>query len=236
LRHPLAPFSEAIRSSRVAVQLSGTGTHSKCVLITSTLPSEGKTTMAVNLALSFAAAGEKTVLIDADLRKPRLHEVFDLKHRVNGNGLSSFLADVTKKLKIFNKHHDNLKVILAGPVPPNPAELLASKRFVFLLKGLLRRNDRVILDGPPHIGFADTLILSRCVGGIVLVSSIGETSREAVGQFKKSIANINGTILGCIVNKVDYRRKYGYGGYYRSYHQYRRYGLPENSERPPSAS
>jgi capsular exopolysaccharide synthesis family protein len=236
LRHPLAPFSEAIRSSRVAVQLSGTGTHSKCVLITSTLPSEGKTTMAVNLALSFAAAGEKTVLIDADLRKPRLHEVFDLKHRVNGNGLSSFLADVTKKLKIFNKHHENLKVILAGPVPPNPAELLASKRFVFLLKGLLRRNDRVILDGPPHIGFADTLILSRCVGGIVLVSSIGETSREAVGQFKKSIANINGTILGCIVNKVDYRRKYGYGGYYRSYHQYRRYGLPENSERPPSAS
>jgi capsular exopolysaccharide synthesis family protein len=225
LRHPRAPFSEAIRSSRVAVQLSGSGNHSKCVLITSTLPSEGKTTLAVNLALSFAAAGEKTVLIDADLRKPRLHEVFDLKHQVNGNGLSSLLADVTSKLKTYNKYHENLKIILAGPVPPNPAELLASKRFEALLESLLGRCDRIILDGPPHIGFADTLILSRCVGGIVLVSSIGETSREAIGQFKKSIANINGTILGCIANKVDYSRKYGYGGYYRSYQKYSSYGL-----------
>jgi len=236
LRHPRAPFSEAIRSSRVAVQLSGTGTHSKCVLITSTLPSEGKTTLAVNLALSFAAAGEKTVLIDADLRKPRLHEVFDLKHRVNGNGLSSFLADVTNKLKTFNKYHENLKVILAGPVPPNPAELLASKRFMFLLEKLLSRHDRIILDGPPHIGFADTLILSRCVGGIVLVSSIGEASRDAIGQFKKSITNINGTILGCIVNKVDYNSKYGYSGYYRSYQKYNSYGLEKHGEKQLSVS
>ena len=231
LRHPWAPFSEAIRSSRVAVQLSGSGNHSKSFLITSTLPSEGKTTLAVNLALSFAAAGEKTVLIDADLRKPRLHEVFDLKHRVNGNGLSSFLANVTNKLKTFNKYYDNLKIILAGPVPPNPAELLASKRFMVLLEELLSRCDRIILDGPPHIGFADTLILSRCVGGIVLVSSIGETSREAIGQFKKSITNVNGTILGCIVNKVDYKSKYGYGGYYRSYQKYSSYGLENQGEK-----
>jgi polysaccharide biosynthesis transport protein len=193
------------------------------------LPSEGKTTLAVNLSLSFAAAGEKTVLIDADLRKPRLHEVFDLKQRVNGNGLSSFLADVNNKLKAFNTYHENLNVILAGPVPPNPAELLASKRFKLLLEELLSRCDRIILDGPPHIGFADTLILSRCVGGIVLVSSMGETSREAIGQFKKSISNVNGTILGCIVNKVDYSSKYGYGGYYRSYQKYSRYGLEEHS-------
>jgi capsular exopolysaccharide synthesis family protein len=236
LRHPWAPFSEAIRSSRVAVQLSGSGNHSKCVLITSTLPSEGKTTLAVNLALSFAAAGEKTVLIDTDLRKPRLHEVFDLKHRVNGNGLSSFLADVTHKLKTFNKFHQNLKVILAGPVPPNPAELLASKRFMVLLEELLSRCDRIILDGPPHIGFADTLILSRCVGGIVLVSSMGETSREAIGQFKKSISNVNGIILGCIVNKVDYNSKYGYGGYYRSYQKYKSYGLDNHGERQLTVS
>jgi capsular exopolysaccharide synthesis family protein len=189
--------------------------------------------LAVNLALSFAAAGEKTVLIDADFRKPRLHEVFDLKHRVNGNGLSSFLADVTNKLKTFNKYHENLKVILAGPVPPNPAELLASKRFKVLLEELLSRCDRIILDGPPHIGFADTLILSRCVGGIVLVSSLGETSREAIVQFKKSISNVNGTILGCIANKVDYSSKYGYGGYYRSYQKYSRYGLEEHSAEKP---
>ena len=236
LQHPWAPFSEAIRSSRVAVQLSGSGTHSKCFLITSTMPSEGKTTLAVNLALSFAATGEKIVLIDADLRKPRLHEVFKLKYRVNGSGLSSFLAGVTNNVKIFNKFHKNLKVILSGPIPPNPAELLASRRFKILLQELLSCNDRVILDGPPHIGFADTLILSRCVGGIVLVSSIGETSREAIGQFKKSITSINGTILGCIANKVDFNRKYGYGGYYNSYQKYNSYRLEKPIEKQISAS
>jgi Mrp family chromosome partitioning ATPase len=116
-------------------------------------------------------------------------------------------------------------------VPPNPAELLASKRFKLLLEELLSRCDRIILDGPPHIGFADTLILSRCVGGIVLVSSMGETSRESIGQFKKSISNVNGTILGCIVNKVDYNSKYGYGGYYRSYQKYNSYGLENHGEK-----
>ena len=223
LRHPRSPFSEAIRSTRVSVQLSGSGTRSKCFLITSTLPSEGKTTLAVNLALSFAAAGEKTVIIDADLRKPRLHEIFGLKNRVNGNGVSSFLAEITNTLKMYNGFSENLRIIPSRPVPPNPAELLASPRFKLLLKKLSGRFDRIILDGPPHIGFADTLILSRSVGGIVLVSSIGESSREAIDQFKKSITNVNGTILGCIVNKVDFSRKYGYGGYYKSYQTYSSY-------------
>uniref|UniRef100_UPI00356289AB polysaccharide biosynthesis tyrosine autokinase n=1 Tax=Desulfosarcina sp. TaxID=2027861 RepID=UPI00356289AB len=225
LRHPRSPFSEAIRSTRVSVQLSGSGARSKCFLVTSTLPSEGKTTLAVNLALSFAAAGEKTVIIDADLRKPRLHEVFNLKHRVNGNGMSSFLAEVTDELKMYNIRTKNLGIIPSGPVPPNPAELLASERFKILLGRLADRYDRIILDGPPHIGFADTLILSRCVGGIVLVSSIGESSREAIGHFKRSITNVNGKILGCVVNKVDFNRKFGYGGYYKSYQAYSSYGL-----------
>jgi capsular exopolysaccharide synthesis family protein len=219
-RHPRSSFSEAIRSTRVSIQLSGSGNCSKCFLITSTLPMEGKTTLAVNLAMSFSAAGEKTVIIDADLRKPRLHEVFGLKERVNGDGISSFLAEVTDELKMFSNRTKNLGIIPSGPVPPNPAELLASERFQILLAKLTGRYDRIILDGPPHIGFADTLILSKSVGGIVLVSSIGESSREAIGQFKKAITNINGTILGCIVNKVDFNRKYGYGGYYKSYQNY----------------
>ena len=230
LRHPRSPFSEAIRSTRVSVQLSGSGTRSKCFLITSTLPSEGKTTLAVNLALSFAAAGEKTVIIDADLRKPRLHEVFDLKHRVNGNGMSSFLAGVTNQLKMYKNRTKNLGIIPSGPVPPNPAELLASERFKILLSRLTDQYDRIILDGPPHIGFADTLILSKCVGGIVLVSSIGESSREAIGHFKRSITNVNGRILGCVVNKVDFNRKYGYGGYYKSYQSYSSYGLDKQGK------
>ena len=231
LHHPRSPFSEAIRSSRVSIQLSGSATQSRCCLITSTLPSEGKTTLAVNLSLSFAAAGEKTVLIDVDLRKPRLHEVFHLDHCRKGGGLSSFLAGLNSKLTIFNKHHHNLRIIPSGPIPPNPAELLASRRFKLLLEDLESRFDRIILDGPPHIGFADTLILSKWVGGIILVSSIGETSREAVRQFKKSILNVSGNILGCIINKVDFSRKYGYGGYYQSYQSFSEYGLDSQENR-----
>jgi capsular exopolysaccharide synthesis family protein len=223
LRHPRAPFSEAIRSSRVSIQLSGADTRSKSFLVTSGLPNEGKTTIAVNLALSFATAGERVILIDVDFRKPSLQEVFTLSKSVNGHGLSSFLAAVTSKVCMYNRYHKNLNIIPCGPVPPNPVELLASKRFQRLLKNLVSRFDRVILDAPPYIGFADVLVLSQRVGGIVLVSSIGEASRETIGQLKKTISNIHGTILGCIVNKVDLDKKYGYGSYHKYYQAYRHY-------------
>jgi capsular exopolysaccharide synthesis family protein len=223
LRHPRAPFSEAIRSSRVSIQLSGADTRSKSFLVTSGLPNEGKTTIAINLALSFAAAGERVILIDVDFRKPRLQEVFSLSKSVNGHGLSGFLAAVTSKVCIYNRYHKNLNILPCGPVPPNPVELLASRRFQHLLKNLVLRYDRVILDAPPYIGFADVLVLSQRVGGIVLVSSIGEASRATIGQLKKTISNIRGTLLGCIVNKVDLDKKYGYGAYHKYYQAYRHY-------------
>jgi succinoglycan biosynthesis transport protein ExoP len=135
-------------------------------------------------------------------------------------------------LKCISHPGNNLGIIPSGPVPPNPAELLASRRFNLLLGKLTDQYDRIILDGPPHIGFADTLILSKCVGGIILVSSIGESSRDAIGQFKKTITNVNGTILGCIVNKVDFSRKYGYGGYYKSYQAYSDYTLENQGNEP----
>jgi capsular exopolysaccharide synthesis family protein len=222
-RYPRAPFSEAIRSSRVSIQLSRADTRARSFLVTSGLPNEGKTTIAISLALSFAAAGERVMLIDVDLRKPRLHKVFALSSVINGHGLSGFLATVTNQVYSFSGYHENLNIIPAGPVPPNPVELLASKRFQILLKHLISKYDRIILDGPPHIGFADILVLSQQVGGIVLVSSIGEASRETIGHFKKTISNIHGTILGCVVNKVDLSKRYGYGSYYKYYHAYYHY-------------
>jgi polysaccharide biosynthesis transport protein len=233
LRHPRSAFAEAIRATRVSVQLSGSETRSKCFLVTSTMPSEGKTTVAVNLAMSFALAGERTVLIDADLRKPRLHEIFNLGQGIDDKGISSFLAGITSTIKMYNGHGTNFRIISSGPVPPNPAELLASQRFNLLLKALSDRYDRIILDGPPHIGFADTLILSNCVGGIVLVSGMGEVSRDAISHFKRAICTVNGTILGCIVNKVDLDRKYGYGGYYRSYRAYSGHALEQDDKKAP---
>ncbi|TFG47470.1 MAG: polysaccharide biosynthesis tyrosine autokinase [Candidatus Brocadiia bacterium] len=220
VRHPRTMFSEAIRSSRVSIQLSGADTRCKSFLITSGIPNEGKTTIAANLALSFAVAGERVMLIDVDLRKPSLHNVFIPSTPVNGNGLSSFLAAMTDQVYSYNKFHKNLKVILSGPVSPNPVELLASKRFQILLQGLSSRYDRVILDGPPYLGFADVLVLSKQVDGIVLVSSMGETSRRTIEHFRKKMSIVNGTILGCIANKVNQSKTYGYGSYYKYYQAY----------------
>ncbi len=217
---PRAPLSEAIRTSKVSIQLSGADTNSKSFLITSTTPAEGKTTLAVNLAMSFAVAGEKVVLIDSDLRKPRIHKIFGIKNGGNGHGLSSFLAGVSDRMNLCWTETENLRIIPSGPIPPNPVELLASKRFKKLLDKLSDKYDRIILDGPPHHGFADILVLSQQVGGIVLVSSIGETSREGLRHFKKGINNVNGVILGCIVNKVNTAKRYGYRSYYKYYQAY----------------
>lgn len=218
---PRSPISEALRTSKVSIQLSGSGSNAKCIGITSTSPSEGKTTIAANLAQTFAGAGEKVLLIDADLRKPRIHKVFKAVGATeNGHGLSSFLAGVHRNNFVFKTEIKNLFFIPSGPIPPNPVELLASNRMTQLLEKLAERFDRIILDTPPHLGFADILVLSRQVGGIILVSSIGESTRDGLRHFKKSMLNVKGTVLGCIVNKINLNQRYGYRSYYKYYKAY----------------
>ena len=222
INDPRSPLSEAIRSTKMSIQLAGTADQAKSFLLTSIKPSEGKTTMAANLALAFAGTGEKVILIDADMRKPKLHKYFQDQGDSSSPGLSRFLSGVSSKGLVFKNGICNLCFIPAGPAPPNPVELLASDRFSMLIEALARRFDRVIVDGPPYLGFADSLVISRHVGGVVLVSSMGETTRDAIRHFKKSILNSQGKILGCVINKVDVSRRFGYQPYYRyySYHQY----------------
>jgi len=219
---PRSPLSEAIRSTKMSIQLAGTADQAKSFLLTSIKPSEGKTTMAANLALAFAGTGEKVILIDADMRKPKLHKYFQDPGDSLSPGLSRFLSGVSSKGLVFKNGICNLCFIPAGPSPPNPVELLASVRFSQLIKTLTGHFDRVIVDGPPYLGFADSLVISGHVGGVVLVSSMGETTRDAIRHFKKSILNSQGKILGCVINKVDVSRRFGYQPYYRyySYHQY----------------
>jgi polysaccharide biosynthesis transport protein len=124
----------------------------------------------------------------------------------------------------------NLFIIPAGPIPPNPVELLASNRFGKLMEGLSEQYDRIIIDAPPNQGFADVLVLSRKVGGVVMVITLGETTRDAVRHFKRSILNVNGSILGCVINRVDFRKRYGYRSYYRYYYNYE-YGQDEKKGR-----
>jgi capsular exopolysaccharide synthesis family protein len=218
---PHSPFAEAMRTTRVSLQLSGAGDKSKSFVITSTRSGEGKTTIACNLALTFAGAGETVVVVDADLRRARIHKVFNISNEpTNGRGLSSFLAGAKGDRLLQSNGMSNLRWVPAGPIPPNPVELLASNRFAKLIKALEKRFDRVIVDGPPHQGFADILVLSQHVEGVVLVSSIGETTRESLRHFKRSMMNVKGHILGCIINKVDLTKRYGYQSYYKYYNYY----------------
>jgi capsular exopolysaccharide synthesis family protein len=230
VENPRSQFAEAMRTTRVSLQLSGAGDRSKSFVMTSTSPGEGKTTLASNLALTFAGAGEKVVVVDADMRRPRIHKVFNIGgEQMNGWGLSSFLAGAKGDKLLQSDGVGNLRLVAAGPIPPNPVELLLSNRFGKLIKGLEKRFDRVIVDGPPHPGFADVLVLCQHVGGVVLVSSMGETTRESLRHFKKSIMDVNGHILGCIINKVDLSKRYGYQSHYK-YYDYAGYISEESIE------
>ena len=221
---PRAGFSEAIRTTRVSIQLSTAAEGgTRTLLITSTSEGEGKSTIAVNMALTFATAGERVLIIDADLRRPRLHQVFP-QSASGGGGLSELLIG-SKSLDdvICATEHENLFFIPAGLVPPNPAELLASRRMRLYVEQLREDFDRILIDGPPSVGFADVLVLSSLASGVILISTLGRTHRQALRLFRRSLLNINARLLGTIVNRLNVQNRFGdyyskYGRYY--YHPY----------------
>lgn len=234
LEDPHSPFSESIRTAKVSIQLSSADRQAQKFVVTSTGPSEGKSTVSLNLAMAFAGSNERVLLIDCDLRKPRLHKVLGGKD--SGIGLTNILT-INEKIDTSIKQTDinNLWFLPSGPIPPNPVELLASNKFDVLMEQFENQFDRIILDSPPFQGFADILVLSRKVGGIVLVSTIGETKREDLRQFKKGMMNVQGHILGCLVNKVSANKGYGYYSYY-TYSQYDQSGESKKNRKKRKAS
>jgi len=224
LGDPRSALCEAIRTTKISIQLARGDAHTRSFLFTSTTQGEGKTTLAINMAMAFAQAGERVVIVDADLRRPRIHKIFsEAIASNNGKGLSSFLAGIVDEEPVVPTEMSNLFIIPAGPIPPNPVELLASNRFGKLMEHLEGHYDRIILDTPPNQGFADVLVLCRRVGGVVMVITLGETTRDAVRHFKRSILNVDGNILGCVINRVDFSKRYGYHSYYRYYRHYYNY-------------
>ena len=228
LNSPKSPAAEAFRMVRTSLMLASAGQPPETVLVTSPQMGGGKTLVALNLAAAFAQMEEKVILIDCDLRKARLHRVLDVKANP---GLSNYLAGRVDLAKVIHgldgRLGDGMKMdfISAGTVPPNPVELLNSKTFVQLLEYLKEEYDHIVLDSPPLMGFADSLVLSRVVDGTVLVLRNQKTPRPAARYARDRIFQVGGYILGVVVNDVQVERgSYYYYGKYSGYYYYSYYG------------
>jgi succinoglycan biosynthesis transport protein ExoP len=231
------PLAEALRSLRTALQFSTEQGAPKTILVTSSRPSEGKSTAALALAINFAQLGMKVLLIDADLRNPSQHR--NLK-RNNGIGLSTFLAGGATAGSIFqNTDVDGLYFMSSGPLPPNPAELLAGPKMISLLSIARERVDTVIVDAPPVMGLADAPLLASMASGTLLVISTRDTRRGMVKAALKRLHFARARMIGAVMNKCELRPGYGYGYGYGygglEYYGYGQQNAPAQLEHSPGA-
>jgi capsular exopolysaccharide synthesis family protein len=207
--------SEAYRALRTSILLSSVDPI-KSIVITSPLENEGKTTTAVNLAISLAQMDKRVLLVDADLRKPKLHIVFGLD---NSTGLSSFLTRQVIKEIIRESGIPNLSVITSGPIPPNSSELLSSKRMQEFVELVKEKFDMIIFDATPLIIVTDASILSTLVDGTVMVVMAGKTTFDVARRGVKLLRDINSRLLGSVLNGLDTMRE-GYEYLYPYYYSY----------------
>ncbi len=228
--HPRSMLSEVYRNIRTSILLSFSEGPPKSMVISSPNAMEGKTTTAVNMAIAFSQLGGPVLIVDGDMRKPRIHKLFSGS---NGVGLSSFLSgNAELKSIIKSSSVPNLFYIPSGPIPPNPSELLGSNLFKNMLQFLGTSFEQIIFDAPPVLSFGDSLILSNCVNGVVLVALSGKTPREALNQSKNLLFQVNAKILGVVVNRVDLEhighRYYNTGNYYHYEQEGKTKELPFN--------
>ncbi|MDQ1613851.1 MAG: polysaccharide biosynthesis transport protein [Pyrinomonadaceae bacterium] len=214
-----SPVAEAYRHLRTSLLLSSAGQPPKTVLVTSSQPSEGKTTTAVNIATMLAQTGADVLVLDCDLRRPRIHAHFGMP---NTKGVTNYLSgesNVSELVQTYDKL-PNLKVIPSGPVPPNAAELLGSDEMRKLLSVLAENFTHIIIDSPPAISFTDASILSTLVDGVMLVVHGGRSSRAVVRRAKQQLLDVGAHIYGIVLNNVKLESSdyYYYSGYYSSYY------------------
>jgi capsular exopolysaccharide synthesis family protein len=225
--HPKSILSEAYRNIRTSILLSTPESPPKNIIITSANPLEGKTTTLINTSITLSQTGAQVLIIDADLRKPRVHTVLNTemnrgsgRGNGKGKGLSSFLSGNSSLWGVVKTTDiPNLYFIPAGAIPPNPSELLGSNLFKEMIQALGEKFDHIVIDTPPVIGFADSVILSTLVDGVVLVVRGGKTPKEALQRAKDSLLQVNARILGVVVNGVNIRQS-EYNGYYSRYQYY----------------
>lgn len=231
LQQPKSLVSEAFRALRTSLLLSQAEHPPQVILVTSALPREGKTTSAANLAITLAQLGDRTLLLDSDLRKPGIRRALNLP---NGHGrdvgLSSYLAGVAPLRDIIVQHPTvpNLDAIPTGPIPPNPADLLSSHRMAEAIEDLRQQYKFVVIDSPPIMAATDAVIISALADGVLLVVWSNETPKQAFSRTRELLTSVKGRLLGVVLNAVDS----GAPDYYYSYRYYPySYGYGEDEQR-----
>jgi capsular exopolysaccharide synthesis family protein len=216
LLYPRSAAAEGYRSLRTNLEFASVDSPIETLLVTSAMPGEGKTVTAANLAIVFAQAGRRVLLVDADLRKPGVHTPFNI---VNGRGLTTMLRGVETDVASLahQTEEDNLRVLTAGPLPPNPAELLGSQRMRAVMDLLKADADLVIFDSPPLEAVTDSAILSSLVDGTLLVVDTARSRRRAVRLAREALERAGAKVLGAVLNRVPAPSGVGYD-YYGGYH------------------
>lgn len=229
LENPNSTAAECVRTIRTNLLFMAPERELRSMLVTSAGPREGKTSTCVNIGATMAYAGSRVLLVDSDLRRPRLHRIFDM---TNNKGLTNLILDAGVKVAdmVQPSGIDGIDVLCSGPLPPNPAELLQTKGFRRTLDRLLEAYDRVIFDSPPVVAVTDAQVLGRQLDGAVLVVRAGQTTRDMLRKAVRLLSDVNVQILGVLLNNFDVNRR-GYGqNYYRYYRQNSAYTSDEQPE------
>lgn len=216
IENPRSTAAECLRTVRTNLMFMSTQRALNSIMVTSAGPREGKTTTCVNIGATMAMAGSRTLVVDSDLRRPRIHKVFDL---INDRGLTNLVLKPESDIAAVVQPSglDNLDVLCSGPLPPNPAELLHTRSFRRVVERLCETYDRVIFDSPPVVAVTDAQIVGTIVDGAILVVSAGATSRAMLAQAVRRLQDVKTNLLGGLLNNVVVSRR-TYGQYYYRYH------------------
>lgn len=214
-KSPRSPVAEAYRTVRTNIQFASAVDDLKVILMTSSVPEEGKTSTAANVAIVSAQAGKKVLLMDADMRKPQVHQRFQIS---NLTGLSSILIkERTLEECVTEAHTPGLFLLPSGPIPPNPSEMLASKTFAQLVEVCKESYDLIVIDSPPVLSVSDPLVLTRVAEGVVFVVDSKRTNRNLAQKSIGALQQVGARVLGVVLNRIERRGAEGY--YYYNYYQ-----------------
>lgn len=214
---PKSPVAEAFRTLRTNIQFASPDKPLKTMMITSAGPAEGKSTVLANLAVAMAQSGQKTVVVDADMRRPTQHKLFNIPQTP---GLTNILVGKsTIEHALQASGIEGLSILPSGPIAPNPSELLGSKTMDSLIKTLTEMADMVIFDVPPVVAVTDAAVLARRLDGVLLLINSGSVQQEAALKAKELLENVKANILGVVLNNVSSKDGPAYYYYYYYYEQ-----------------